>query len=627
MPEHPDPLDIPQQKASQESTRPRIHWRGDKLVALAKKRYCAELTVLETKILQSVGAGKEYDCGGQEVDADFLVWMCTDERAREVVPHAGVILRHALFSKKINLSFAVVPFPVRWFECAFRENINLYSAHLHSLFLDNSNCNGIRAEGLATQGGLHLSAITNNGAIRLPGANIGGDIACNNAKLTAPIKGADQGRAFGADGLTTKGVITFDSAEVHGVIRLLGANIGGDVNCSNAKLTAPIKGADQGQAFIADGLTTKGGLYFRGSETKVQGAIRLLGATIGGNLDCANAKFLPLDSGENQDENPEPVLFADKLTLGGNLFLREGFQAAGRISLVRAAIQGGLCLTCLEQPERTTLDLRHAQADFLYDDQVSWPARGNLFLDNFTYNSIFEDSPTDFDARKDWLSRMPDDGKFRPQPYEQLARVLREAGHTYDAKKILMEKNRIKASKWTWRPMRTYEELMEDAVNPDTSKHHAHKIHPVSKAWYFLSWAFIGYGYSPLRTFVWMLAFIILGWFIFHHAHDADLMAKLQESSIQQNKTTTATFASDPYPEFSSLFYSLDSFVPLVDLHQETYWMPNVNMGAEYGLGVLPIKMRSGGWLRLYLWIHILMGWILTSLFVVGLTGMMRKDE
>jgi len=39
---------------------------------------------------------------------------------------------------------------------------------------------------------------------------------------------------------------------------------------------------------------------------------------------------------------------------------------------------------------------------------------------------------------------------------------------------------------------------------------------------------------------------------------------------------------------------------------------------AQLGLG-------GGSWLRVYLWVHIASGWLLTTLLVVGLTGLVRK--
>jgi hypothetical protein len=58
--------------------------------------------------------------------------------------------------------------------------------------------------------------------------------------------------------------------------------------------------------------------------------------------------------------------------------------------------------------------------------------------------------------------------------------------------------------------------------------------------------------------------------------------------------------------------YSLDVFLPISNFHQEEYWMPRAN--------------DVWGYLLLcYFWVHIALGWMLTTLGVAGLTGLVRK--
>ena len=53
--------------------------------------------------------------------------------------------------------------------------------------------------------------------------------------------------------------------------------------------------------------------------------------------------------------------------------------------------------------------------------------------------------------------------------------------------------------------------------------------------------------------------------------------------------------------------------LPIVDLHQEKYWLPDAR--------------KDYGWLyQAYLWLHIIFGWILTTVLVAGLTGLVKKD-
>ncbi|MCH7572937.1 MAG: hypothetical protein IH891_08500, partial [Planctomycetes bacterium] len=67
------------------------------------------------------------------------------------------------------------------------------------------------------------------------------------------------------------------------------------------------------------------------------------------------------------------------------------------------------------------------------------------------------------------------------------------------------------------------------------------------------------------------------------------------------------------YQSLSPLMYSLDTLVPIVDFHQQKYWLPN----AEQGWG--------GSLLRVYLWVHIAAGWFFSTMLVIGLTGLARS--
>jgi len=106
----------------------------------------------------------------------------------------------------------------------------------------------------------------------------------------------------------------------------------------------------------------------------------------------------------------------------------------------------------------------------------------------------------------------------------------------------------------------------------------------------------IDYGYKPWRA-VWIsLGLVLIGGVIF----------ALFQGSIVPLKEREFQYCTD-YPKFSPLLYSLDLFVPLIVLHQCDYW-------------------TASGPLKLYQTGHILMGWILTTLFVVGVTGLVKAS-
>jgi len=72
----------------------------------------------------------------------------------------------------------------------------------------------------------------------------------------------------------------------------------------------------------------------------------------------------------------------------------------------------------------------------------------------------------------------------------------------------------------------------------------------------------------------------------------------------------------------------LENFLPVVDLHQGTYWRPNPHHRSTRAR--FPTKWVGetvpAVFLRWYLWIHILAGWAITPLLFAGLAGLLRND-
>jgi hypothetical protein len=128
--------------------------------------------------------------------------------------------------------------------------------------------------------------------------------------------------------------------------------------------------------------------------------------------------------------------------------------------------------------------------------------------------------------------------------------------------------------------------------------------------WYRVFGKVIGYGYRPGHAFWISVGFVIVGFFLFRFGYKAKLMTHTSE------KTTGGDW------RFNALFYSLETFVPLINLHFAEYWLPDANLGRKFSLPKL--RLTTGSLLRVYRWIHIIAGWILTTLWVGALTGLIK---
>jgi hypothetical protein len=509
------------------------------------------------------------------VRAKCVEWLCRDKEALKFVTHKGIQVKGVRIDEELSLMFAKIPFPLVIMECAMLSGIDLRHTEIQMLSLLGTRTGRIRADGFKVEGDLLLRKGKAVGGVRLVGATIAGQLACRGGEfINSPNT---EGIALNLNSLDITGSVFLDQGfKAQGVVDLCNATIGGQLDCNDGEFINPNKTALNG-----DGLKVKRNVLLH-NGFKANGKVDLRGAIIGGQLSCNGGEFI----------NPNgTALNGDSLKVTENIFFCKGFKAEGKVNLIKAEIGGVFQCSGVDSPEKMVLDLRFASINTFWDEQNSWPARGRLFLNGFTYDQIGDYAPKDTKSRIEWIRRQYDEQaeadkeQFRPQPYEQLAAVFRNSGRDEDAKKILIEKNRDKAR----------------LTNLTLSEQFLH----------YLSGRTIGYGYRPWRTVWYGLVIVLIGWLLFWAGYRADVMIPANENA-------------DASGGFSALVYSLDVFVPLVDLRQASYRMPNANHAGNVRiLNKLNIPV-SGKVLRYYFWVEIIAGWVLTTLLIVGVTGLVR---
>jgi hypothetical protein len=201
---------------------------------------------------------------------------------------------------------------------------------------------------------------------------------------------------------------------------------------------------------------------------------------------------------------------------------------------------------------------------------------------------------TNVQDRINWL-HLASQSKFVPQPYEQLAEVLRKLGYEDEAKTVLIKKNKDRARFTT--------------------------IGTLPWWWYNVFGCFIQYGYRPWAGVVAATLFIVAGWIFFSIGYALEVLEPAQQEKAYPNGRREIAVT---YPKFNSFVYSLETFVPLVKLEMGDYWTPNAKRGKRIVLTKKRAIFTTGSLLRIYLWIHIIAGWILTTLLVGAFTGLIK---
>ena len=453
----------------------------------------------------------------------------------------------------------------------------------------NPGKDALSADDVNVKGSVFLSdRFSAEGKVRLVGAQIGDEIGCRGGTFCNP-----GGKALDADRADVKGgVFLREGFSAEGEVRLPGAKIDGDLDCSGGTFMNPGK-----NALSADGADVKGGVFLKDGFS-AEGTVRLLGAKIGADLACTGGTF------KSPDEN---ALGVDGADVKGSVFLRDGFGAEGTVRLhgaqiggsvdcsggsftevkaETAAIAGPLFWRRVKAAETTKLNLTNASAGSLVDDEKSWPGKGKLFIDGFVYGHFLGSSPRDAKMRLRWLERQY---PFTPKPYRQLAKVLREAGDDSGWRKVLFEMER-------------------------------RRRHVEDRNWYTRLWGWvlrltIGYGIYPLRAFGWLLLLWALGWGFFRHGYFSGAVTPTEKDAYYFFRDHG--WAPNYYQRFTASIYSLDNSLPFVNLGQKDHWRPDPNPRTS---------PRLSTFLRVFHRAQILLGWLLATLFVAGVTGVVRKE-
>ena len=225
--------------------------------------------------------------------------------------------------------------------------------------LDGANAEGnsLQADGMKVGGHLFVSEnFTSKGAINLVDAEIGGNLECRGTHLSGSNR---KGSALHAERITVGSQVYLDQGfRADGAIYLLGAHIKGNLECRGAHISSP-----SGRAIYAERMRIDGDVYLDSYSNQSRftaiGTVYLLKAEIGGALSCRGAQL-------NASNASLPSLFAERMTVDGDVYLNEGFSASGGINLNAATIGGSLEIA----PNRLQQDKRLSAIDAI-DMRVS----------------------------------------------------------------------------------------------------------------------------------------------------------------------------------------------------------------------------------------------------------------
>ena len=430
---------------------------------------------------------------------------------------------------------------------------------------------------------------TMNGIVRLDGARVDGDAILAGVRIDGRGDAAVNARS-----MIVGGNADFDWAggcrfEAIGEVSLAAARITGDLILSGAKLTNIA-----GRALHCEDIKVESVFLSANGEAPFEAAGRLnfLSATIGGSFFMTSARLAP-----GPDMN----------------FLGRGRPVAMNLQQIR--VSNTLIMTNIgtldpngPPPSRSTpakpveglFLLNGAQLNSVIDNlDTGWPAHGYLELEGVTYERLGNAVGRDLVAgRIAWLRRQFPDGQptaatFRPQPYEELSRVLRRHGQAQEADAIAVEKIRMRLAARIDRP---WARIMPNLLM--LVSHH---------------------GYSTTRAMLSFVVFVLFGavmysvalWGFEQPFVPFEMAPEPTEYVFPFDLARVVTERGCPGLNVSE--YALDVALPVISLGQDTYCR-----FAPEGAG-------RWFWSLLHS-LYVLVGTALSAVVVLTLTGVLRRD-
>jgi len=471
----------------------------------------------------------------------FLESVLLHEPWTSALPRQGVRINGALFDAPVELADGRIEHPLQLSNSRFTKRVDFQRIETRSyMSLVRSHFQGqLNLNSAAISGELDMTDTRVSGRLDMVMTNIGAGLFMRrNAEFTdVNLRGARIGGHLNMIGASVSGTLWMNSASINGPLHMSGDAVFNNIN---------LRGAQVDNQLDMTGAT-------------VSGTLLMNAATIGGNLHMSEARF----------GNPITGVFVQT---GGNLELA-GAELAG-LDLTGAHIGGELLLAVPDsQPgwrDGARLILHNTAVDAIQDTPApgDWPLE--LELHGFVYRMLGgmggDINITDRGAQSyaQWLAR---DKPYTPQPYEQLAGVLKRMGHGKEANDVLYAGR----------------ERARDLVLED-------KQHVVWVGQTALKYT-IGYGLGSryFRSFYWVLALVLTGTLLLRLSGQNRIVDEKGKPPLQL-----------------AFFYSLDILLPIIRLRSRHY---NIDLQ---------------GFVRYYFYFHQVMGYVLASFLVAGLSGITK---
>ena len=139
----------------------------------------------------------------------------------------------------------------------------------------------------------------------------------------------------------------------------------------------------------------------------------------------------------------------------------------------------------------------------------------------------------------------------------------------------------------------------------------------------------VGYGYYPWWALGWFCVLVLFGFSLFNAGFCAGNMVPTDKDAYTHFREKD--LVPDYYEGFHASIYSLENSFPLVKLGQVDRWQPDpatrsLTVDGDSIFIRWLIRLVSPAFLRWWRWIQVLLGWFLATMWIAGVTGLVRRE-
>lgn len=266
-------------------------------------------------------------------------------RRRRRIPGPPVVrIEDRYLVGTLDLRAMEFPYLLEFVRCRFEQPPDIRQANLAGLEFDGCWLPGLAARNVRCDNDIALKNTTVRGTVDLTDGTVRGSLLLPGSRLANPGK-----RALHGDRLQLGALLAYN-VEVVGEFRIPGLRSGGNVNFSGAGLHNP-----GGCALDGNGMRIGGNLIcsadLRGNRFRTTGCVFLPSVQVESDWSMRGAHLRP--SSEEGAKLPvddpyydtRTTLIADRIRVGGNADLDQGFESTGTLRMVNAQIGGSLRMT------------------------------------------------------------------------------------------------------------------------------------------------------------------------------------------------------------------------------------------------------------------------------------------